>query len=54
MYIQPLPDNLSIRPVRDEDHGFMESLYRSTRDDLRLLAAECDWIEKMVWYPRTA
>lgn len=44
----PLPDNLSIRPARDEDHGFMESLYRSTRDDLRLLAAERDWIEEMI------
>jgi len=44
----PLPDNLGIRPARPEDKGFIESLYRSTRDDLRLIDAETDFIEELI------
>lgn len=43
-----LPDNLEIRPARDEDSGFIESLYRSTRDDLRLIDAENDFVEELI------
>ncbi|HZW26301.1 MAG TPA: GNAT family N-acetyltransferase [Gallionella sp.] len=43
-----LPDNMSIRPARDEDGGFIESLYRSSRDDLRLIQGEDDFIEELI------
>jgi len=43
-----LPDNLKLRPVRDDDAGFVESLYRSTRDDLRMLDAEPDAVESLI------
>ncbi|MGE5493525.1 MAG: GNAT family N-acetyltransferase [Actinomycetota bacterium] len=43
-----LPDNLGIRPARDEDQGFIASLYRSSRDDLRLVDAEDDFIEELI------
>ncbi|MBS1157643.1 MAG: family N-acetyltransferase [Proteobacteria bacterium] len=40
--------SLNIRPARPEDSGFVEMLYRSTRDDLRLIAAEDDFIEELI------
>lgn len=43
-----LPDNLVIRPARPEDNDFLKSLYRSERDDLRLLDAETDFIEELI------
>lgn len=43
-----LPENLAIRPAREEDSGFIESLYCSTRDDLRLIQAEDDFIEELI------
>lgn len=43
-----LQGNLAIRPARDEDHGFIENLYRSTREDLRLIDAEKDFIEELI------
>jgi len=43
-----LPENLQIRPARPEDNGFLESLYRSTRDDLRLIDAADDVIEELI------
>jgi ribosomal protein S18 acetylase RimI-like enzyme len=43
-----LPDNLSLRPARDEDGGFLESLYRSTRDDLRMTDLEADAVEHLI------
>lgn len=46
--IAPLPDNLGLRPARPEDKGFIEALYRSTRDDLRLLEAEDGFVEELI------
>lgn len=43
-----LSAGLSIRPVRDSDAPFVASLYRSTRDDLRLVDAEDDFIEELI------
>lgn len=40
---------LSFRPMRPTDHGFIESLYHSTRDDLKqLLDAESEFIEDLI------
>ncbi len=39
---------LSLRPMAAADKSFVESLYRSTRDDLRLLDAEDDFIEGLI------
>lgn len=44
----PLPDNLGIRPARPEDRVFIESLYRATRDDLRLIDAEDEFVEELI------
>lgn len=44
----PLPDGLGIRPARPEDRGFIESLYRSTRDDLRLINGEKEFVEELI------
>ncbi len=43
-----LSDNLRIRPARPEDNGFIEMLYRTTRQDLRLIDAETDFIEELI------
>lgn len=43
-----LPENLGIRPAREEDKGFIESLYRSTRDDLRYVDAEEEFVEELI------
>lgn len=43
-----LPGGLSIRPARPSDAGFIESLYRSTRNDLRLIDAEDDFVEALI------
>ncbi|MFZ2403628.1 MAG: GNAT family N-acetyltransferase [Methylobacter sp.] len=43
-----LPNNMNIRPAREEDSGFIESLYRSSRDDLRLIQAEDDFVEELI------
>ncbi|MES9852603.1 MAG: GNAT family N-acetyltransferase [Candidatus Thiodiazotropha sp. L084R] len=43
-----LPDGLGIRPARDSDRSFIESLYHATRDDLRLIEAEPDFIESLI------
>lgn len=39
---------LSLRPMATSDKVFVESLYRSTRDDLRLIDAEDDFIEGLI------
>lgn len=41
-------DGLSLRPMATSDKAFIESLYRSTRDDLRLIDAEDDFIEGLI------
>lgn len=46
--IGPLPAGLAIRPERSADKGFIENLYRATREDLRLLDAEPDFIEALI------
>lgn len=46
--IGQMPEGLGLRPARDGDRPFLESLYRSTREDLRLLAAEEDFIEELI------
>ena len=43
-----LPDGLDIRPARDSDRPFIESLYHTTRGDLRLIDAEPDFIETLI------
>lgn len=49
-----LPAGLNMRPMRTSDGAFMETLYRSTRDDLRLLDAEEDFIEEFIDLQRRA
>lgn len=44
----PIPDGLGMRPARPSDQVFIASLYRSTRDDLRLADAEQDFIEELI------
>lgn len=39
---------LSLRPMGTSDKTFVESLYRSTRDDLRLIDAEDDFVEGLI------
>jgi ribosomal protein S18 acetylase RimI-like enzyme len=43
-----LPEGLALRPVRASDSGFIESLYRSTRGDLRLIDADKDFVEGLI------
>ena len=43
-----LPDGLGIRPARDSDKPFIESLFKSTRNDLRMIDAENDFIETLI------
>lgn len=43
-----LPKGLSIRPSTANDQGFIENLYRTTRDDLRAANAESDYIETII------
>lgn len=43
-----MPDGLSLRLVRDSDRVFLESLHSSTRDDLRLIDGENDFIEEII------
>lgn len=45
---------LSLRPMMASDKAFIESLYRSTRDDLRLLDAEEDFIDEFIESQRRA
>lgn len=44
----PIPDGFSMRPSRPSDKVFLESLYNSTRDDLRLIDAEPELIEALI------
>lgn len=48
MIASGLPCDLAIRPAGEEDGGFMEVLYRSTRDDLRLINAEQAVIDAII------
>ncbi len=43
-----LPAGLSMRPARPSDQGFIENLFNSTRDDLRLIDAETNFIEEII------
>lgn len=43
-----IPHGLSIRPSTPADRGFIENLFRTTRDDLRLIDAEPDFIETLI------
>ena len=43
-----LPDGLYMRPARDSDKYFIESLYKATRDDLRMADAEDEYIEGLI------
>jgi ribosomal protein S18 acetylase RimI-like enzyme len=43
-----LPAGLALRPTRPADQGFLESLHRSTREDLRLIDADDDFIEELI------
>ncbi|MHB9119629.1 MAG: GNAT family N-acetyltransferase [Burkholderiales bacterium] len=49
-----LPAGLHLRPMSAADNAFIESLYRSTRDDLRMLDAEEDFIEEFIDLQRRA
>ncbi|VAW73792.1 hypothetical protein MNBD_GAMMA10-2876 [hydrothermal vent metagenome] len=48
LFDKNLPAGLALRPAREADNYFLENLYRSTRDDLRLLDAETDFIETLI------
>lgn len=41
-------NSLTIRPMRSTDKAFVEGLYHSSRDDLRLINAEEDFIETLI------
>jgi GNAT superfamily N-acetyltransferase len=43
-----LPHGLGMRPARAADAGFLEALHHSTRNDLRLIDGEPDFIESLV------
>ncbi len=43
-----LPDGLYMRPARDSDKSFIETLYKSTRDDLRMADADTEYIEEII------
>lgn len=43
-----LPHGLSIRPERTGDKGFIENLYRASREDLRMLDADEEFIESLI------
>ncbi len=43
-----MPGGLSLRPTRASDGAFLESLHRSTREDLRLVDGEDDFIEELI------
>jgi len=43
-----LPDGLYMRPACGSDKGFIETLYKTTRDDLRMIDAEDDYIEELI------
>lgn len=45
---------LGLRPMNASDNAFVESLYHSTRDDLRMLDAEEDFIEEFIDFQRRA
>lgn len=49
-----LQGGLSLRPMTASDKVFIESLYRSTRDDLRSLHAEEDFIDELIESQRRA
>ncbi len=39
---------LSLRPMKTSDSAFIESLYRTTRDDLRMIDAEDEFVEDLI------
>jgi ribosomal protein S18 acetylase RimI-like enzyme len=43
-----IPDGIGMRPARTSDQTFLESLYRSTRDDLRLIDADNEFIDELI------
>ena len=43
-----LPDGLVLRPANPTDQAFIESLYASTRDDLRLIDGEREFVESII------
>ncbi|MFC1750245.1 GNAT family N-acetyltransferase [Pseudomonadota bacterium] len=43
-----LPDGLYMRPARDSDNPFIEQLYKTTRDDLRMADGESGFIEELI------
>jgi len=44
----PVPDGLNLRPVQPDDSDFLEALYSSTRNDLRQIDADNDFIEGLI------
>lgn len=43
-----IPDGFSMRLARPSDNVFLESLHNSTRDDLRLIDGEPEFIESLI------
>jgi ribosomal protein S18 acetylase RimI-like enzyme len=43
-----LPAGMSIRSALSSDRGFIENLYRDSRDDLRLIEAESDYVDSLI------
>lgn len=48
MFSSLLPNGLGLRPMRSTDAGFVESLYRTTRNDLRLIDAESGFVDHLI------
>lgn len=45
---------LKMRPMNATDNAFIERLYRSTRDDLRMLQADDEFVEALIDFQRHA
>lgn len=49
-----LPNGLTIRPSRTSDKGFLENLYRTIRDDLRMIEGDEAFIESLIEFQMRA
>lgn len=43
-----MPDGLGLRLARPSDNDFLQALFESTRDDLRMINAEKDFIDALI------
>jgi ribosomal protein S18 acetylase RimI-like enzyme len=47
-------NSLKLRPMSASDNAFIEGLYKSTRDDLRMLQADDEFVEALIDFQRHA